>query len=90
MYSVIAMRKTKLSGGVLPLRAITEPKKDAVIRYRRTENHKEEFLWSRVSLSISRDFSSVSSRVFLKEEIVSFNWDRFGTLWSEGCSDLSH
>ena len=82
--------KTKLPGGVSLLREAIEPKIEAVVRWLLTVNYNGELCWSRVSLSISCDFSAVSSSVFLKAVIVSFSCKRLGTLWSEGWCDFSH
>lgn len=62
--------KTKLSGAVVGLRVYIVPKKEEVIRYRLTENQREESLYSRVFLSISRALSAVTFKVSLNAAIA--------------------
>ena len=69
--------RTKLSGAVVGLRVYTNSKRDEVIRYRLTENEREESLCSRVFRSISRALSSVSFKVSLNAAIEAL---RFSSL----------
>lgn len=77
------IRRTKLSGGVSARRVRTAPNSEAVIRYLRTENQSEDSR-SRVFLSISRAFSSLISRLFLKAAIVLLSVEVSGICCDDG------
>ena len=67
------MRRTNESGGVSGLRDTTFSNREEVMRNLLMENHNEDILCLRVSLSIFRAWSELSSMSFLTAAIVSFN-----------------